>query len=147
MHTIRRVLETKGYTIWSATPDTLVYDALKLMAEKDVGAILVLDKGKLVGIFSERDYARKVILKGKSSKELMLKDIMTYNVTYASLDQSVEQCLAIMNADHIRHLPIFNGDQLVGIVTIGDLVKAIISEQKDLIKHLERHILENTSLT
>ncbi|MCI0519109.1 MAG: CBS domain-containing protein [Chloroflexi bacterium] len=147
MHTIQRVLAAKGRTVWATTPESTVYAAIQMMAEKDIGALLVLSEGQLVGIFSERDYARKVILKGKSSRELKVGDIMTYKVTYATPSQTVEECLAIMNAEHIRHLPVLEDGQLIGIVTIGDLVKAVISEQKDLIHHLEKHILENTGIT
>ena len=147
MRTIRRLLNEKGYQIWSTTPDTLVYDALKLMAEKDVGALLVLQNGKLVGIMSERDYARKVILKGKSSKEIQVKDIMNYHVVCTNPDQTIQTCLELMTNKHIRHLPVIEKDELIGIVTIGDLVKAIIAEQEALIRRLEDYIQEYTSLT
>jgi CBS domain-containing protein len=147
MHTIQRVLAAKGRTVWSTTPESTVFEAIQLMAEKDIGALLVISDGQLVGIFSERDYARKVILKGKSSRVLKVGDIMTYKVTYATPNQTVEECLAIMNSEHIRHLPVLEGEQLIGIVTIGDLVKAVISEQQAVIRRLEMHILENTGLT
>ena len=137
----------KGHDIWSIAPDAPVYDAIKLMANKGVGALLVLEAGKLVGIVSERDYARKVILKGKTSKGTPVKGIMTPHVIYTSPDQTIEKCMALMTAKHIRHLPVLEGDQLVGIVSIGDLVKAIISEQATLIQQLENHILEYASIT
>ena len=147
MKTIGQLLQIKGHDIWSIVPDAPVYDAIKLMANKGVGALLVLEAGKLVGIVSERDYARKVILKGKTSKDTPVKDIMTPHVIYTSPDQTIEKCMALMTAKHIRHLPVLEGDQLVGIVSIGDLVKAIISEQATLIQQLENHILEYTSIT
>jgi CBS domain-containing protein len=147
MKTIGQLLQIKGHDIWSIAPDAPVYDAIKLMANKGVGALLVLEAGKLVGIVSERDYARKVILKGKTSKGTPVKDIMTPHVIYTSPDQTIEKCMALMTAKHIRHLPVLEGDQLVGIVSIGDLVKAIISEQATLIQQLENHILEYTSIT
>jgi CBS domain-containing protein len=147
MRTIKRLLKEKGYHIWSTTPDTLVFDALKLMAEKDIGALLVLDRGKLVGVLSERDYARKVILKGKSSRNIPVRDIMSYNVIYTNPDQTIQACLELVTAKRIRHLPVIENEKLIGIVTIGDLVNAIIAEQKELIQQLESYILQNTSLT
>ena len=147
MRTIRRLLNEKGYQIWSTTPDTLVYNALRLMAEKDVGALLVLQDEELVGILSERDYARKVILKGKSSQNIPVKDIMTYHVICTSPDQTIQACLELMTEKRIRHLPVIENDELIGIVTIGDLVNAIIAEQKALIRRLEGYIQEYTSLT
>jgi CBS domain-containing protein len=147
MKTIGQLLQIKGHDIWSIAPDAPVYDAIKLMANKGVGALLVLEAGKLVGIVSERDYARKVILKGKTSKGTPVKGIMTPHVIYTSPDQTIEKCMALMTAKHIRHLPVLEGDQWVGIVSIGDLVKAIISEQATLIQQLENHILEYTSIT
>jgi CBS domain-containing protein len=147
MKTIGQLLQIKGHDIWSIAPDAPVYDAIKLMANKGVGALLVLEAGKLVGIVSERDYARKVILKGKTSKGTPVKGIMTPHVIYTSPDQTIEKCMALMTAKHIRHLPVLEGDQLVGIVSIGDLVKAIISEQATLIQQLENHILEYASIT
>jgi len=147
MRTIRRLLNEKGYQIWYTTPDTLVYHALRLMSEKDVGALLVLQDGELVGILSERDYARKVILKGKSSQNIPVKDIMTYHVICTSPDQAIQACLELMTDKHIRHLPVIENDQLIGIVTIGDLVNAIIAEQKALIRRLEGYIQEYTSIT
>jgi CBS domain-containing protein len=147
MRTIRSLLNIKGYEIWSTTPDTLVFDALKVMAEKEIGALLVLVEGKLAGIFSERDYARKVILKGKSSKLTPVRDIMNYRVITITPDEPVKTALALMNEKHIRHLPVMEGGRLVGIVSIGDLVNAIIAEQNELIDKLEGYILKNSSLT
>lgn len=140
MVTLSQLLQDKGREIWSVSPDTTVFDALKLMAEKNVGALLVLDGKKLVGIFSERDYARKVILKGKTSKETYVKEIMTEEVLYVRPNQSIEECMALMTNKRIRHLPVMEGDQLVGMISIGDVVKAVISEQEFVIKQLENYI-------
>jgi CBS domain-containing protein len=147
MQTIRKILSEKGSDIWSTLPGATVYEALQLMAEKDVGALPVLDQGKLVGIFSERDYARKVILLGKSSKKTLVREIMTPHVIYATPDMTNEQGLALMSAKRIRHLPVVEGDQMTGMVSIGDLVRSIISEQKEMITQLEQYILHYTSIT
>jgi CBS domain-containing protein len=147
MQTIRKILSEKGNEIWSTSPGATVYEALQIMAEKDVGALPVLDHEKLVGIFSERDYARKVILVGKSSKKTFVKEIMTRHVVYATPDMTSEQGLTLMTAKHIRHLPVVEGDDLTGVVSIGDLVRSIISEQKEMITQLEQYILNNTSIT
>ncbi len=147
MQTIRKILSEKGSEIWSTTPASTVFDALQVMADKDVGALPVLDHGKLVGIFSERDYARKVILLGKSSKKTSVKEIMTPHVIYASPDMTNDQGLAIMSAKRIRHLPVMDGEELVGMISIGDLVRSIMSEQKEMITQLEQYILHYTSIT
>ena len=147
MQTIRKILSEKGNDIWSTTPGATVYEALQLMAEKDVGALPVMDGEKLVGIFSERDYARKVILLGKSSKKTLVKEIMTPHVVYATADMTNEQGLTLMTAKRIRHLPVVEGEQLTGMVSIGDLVRSIISEQKEMISQLEQYILHYTSIT
>jgi CBS domain-containing protein len=147
MLTIKHLLERKGFDVWRVPPEMLVYDALKLMADKDVGALLVMDGEKLVGIFSERNYARKVILKGRSSREIPVKDIMTYNVVCATPEMTIDRGLELMSEARVHHLPVLEGDRLIGVVSIGDLVKAIISEQKRWISRLERYILENTSIT
>lgn len=140
MKTVKQILEAKAGHVLSIQPDALVYDVLKLMAEKNVGALLVLEKGKLVGIISERDYARKVILKGKSSLDTPVRDIMTERVIFVRPEQTVEECMALMTEKHIRHLPVLVGDQVVGIVSIGDLVKASIDEKDFMIKQLENYI-------
>jgi CBS domain-containing protein len=139
MITVHHLLQDKR-DAWSVSPETIVYDALKLMAEKNIGALLVLERDKLVGIFSERDYARKVILKGKSSREIMVKEIMTEEVLYVRPDQTIEECMALMTAKRIRHLPVLEGGKVVGVISIGDVVKAIISEQEFTIKQLENYI-------
>jgi CBS domain-containing protein len=147
MKTIRQILKVKGRKTWKIRPEASVLDALKVMAEKDIGAILVVEGKALVGVFSERDYARKVILHGKSSKDIMVREIMSSPPIFIEPDNSVEESLALMSAKHIRHLPVMEKGRLIGIVTIGDLVRSLIDEQKVVIDHLEKHILANTSIT
>jgi CBS domain-containing protein len=145
MKTVRQLLQAKGYDIWSTTSNTSVYDALTLMADKGVGALLVLEGEKLVGIISERDYARKVILKGKRSINTPVREIMTSKVFYVRPEQTVEDCMALMTEERVRHLPVLADDRLIGIVSIGDVVKTIISEQEFLIEQLERYIVGGRS--
>jgi CBS domain-containing protein len=140
MVTVRQCLQSKGGEIWSVRPDVSVYQALEMMAEKDIGALLVLDGEKLVGIFSERDYARKVILQGKSSRDTWVSEIMTSRVVFVHLEQTIEECMALMTEKHIRHLPVLDGERLVGVISIGDVVKAIITEQQFVIEQLEHYI-------
>ncbi|MCZ6623319.1 MAG: CBS domain-containing protein [Deltaproteobacteria bacterium] len=140
MYFVSELLQAKEHEVWSIPPDTSVYDSLKLMAEKNVGALLVLDADKLVGVFSERDYARKVILEGKSSKELSVKEIMSTEVVSVNPSQSIDECMALMTNKRIRHLPVLEGNRLVGIISIGDVVKATISEREVTITHLENYI-------
>lgn len=140
MKLIKEILEGKGSQVWSVAPDASVLDALKLMAEKELGALLVMEDGKLVGIISERDYARKVILKGRSSTETLVKQIMAKRVIYTQLDQTVDECMAIMTDKRVRHLPVMSDGQVVGIVSVGDLVKSIIAHQQFVIEQLERFI-------
>jgi CBS domain-containing protein len=147
MQTIRKILSEKGSDVWSTSPGATVYEALQLMADKDVGALPVLDHGKLVGIFSERDYARKVILLGKTSRKTFVREIMTPHVVYATPDMTNEQGLTLMTAKHIRHLPVVESEEMTGMVSIGDLVRSIISEQKEMITQLEQYILHYTSIT
>ena len=130
MTTVRQLLQSKGGTIHSISPDASVFEALKLMAEKDVGALLVLENGRLAGIMSERDYARKVILVGKSSHELAVRDIMTDKVVTVQPGDTVDGCMALMTNKRIRHLPVMEGDRLIGLLSIGDLVKEVIAEQE-----------------
>ncbi len=147
MQTIRKILSEKGNEVWNTKPSATVYEALQLMADKDVGALPVVDRDKLVGIFSERDYARKVILLGKTSRKTLVKEIMTPHVIFATPDMTNEQGLAIMSARRIRHLPVMEGETLIGMISIGDLVRSIMSEQKEMITQLEQYILHYTSIT
>jgi len=140
MNNVRQLLQSKGSSIWSTTPGTSVYDALKLMADKNIGALLVLEGERLAGIFSERDYARKVILRGKSSRELSVADVMTMDVVSVRPDQTIVDCMELMTDRRIRHLPVLEAGRVVGIISIGDVVKSVISEQKETINHLEEYI-------
>ncbi len=140
MNNVRQLLQSKGHKVWSATPETSVYDALKLMADKNVGALVVLEGERLAGIFSERDYARKVILKGKNSRELRVSEIMTTDVVSVRPDQTIVDCMELMTDRRIRHLPVLEAGGIVGVISIGDVVKSIISDQKDTINHLEDYI-------
>jgi len=140
MITVGHVLQEKGNRIWSVSSDTTVYDALTLMAEKNLGAVLVMDGARIAGMFSERDYARKVILEGKSSKETPVKEIMTKDVLFVRPGHSIEDCMALMTDKRTRHFPVMEGEQLVGVISIGDVVKAIISEHQFVIKQMENYI-------
>ncbi len=140
MITVSQILKDKGNKVWTVAPEARVFEALKLMAEKSVGALLVVDKEQVVGIISERDYARKVILKGKSSADTPVRDIMTPRIFGVHPDTKAEECLALMTDKHVRHLPVFDKDRLVGVISIGDVVKAVVSQQKVLIAHLENYI-------
>jgi CBS domain-containing protein len=140
MKLVRNILDAKGKEIWSVTPDNSVLEAIKMMAEKGVGALLVMDGESLAGIVSERDYARKVILMGRSSENTPVRDIMTAEVICADPQQSVEECMALMTSNRIRHLPVRRDEKIVGVLSIGDLVKAIIEEQHFTIKQLEMYI-------
>jgi len=140
MTRVKDILEVKGRDIWFIAPDASVYDAMKHMADKGVGALLVMEAGKLVGLISERDYARKIILKGRSSRTTQVREIMTAEVLVAHLEQNIEECMALMTEKRVRHLPVMEQDRLIGVISIGDLVKSIISEQKFMIEQLERYI-------
>ena len=137
---VNNLLQSKKSQIISVKPNTSVYDALVLMAEKNIGAVLVTTNDQLVGILSERDYARKIILKGKTSKETKVEEIMTSQVLFVQPEQSVEDCMAIMSDKHIRHLPVLEKGELIGIISIGDVVNAVISEKEFAIKQLENYI-------
>jgi len=138
--TVKEILSEKGHEIWSISPDTTVFDALRSMSEKGVGALVVLENGKVVGVFSERDYARKVTLAGKSEKTLPVKEIMTKRVVFVKPENTTEECMALMTDKHIRHLPVVVDDELVGIISIGDIVNAIISKQEYVIEQLGNYI-------
>jgi CBS domain-containing protein len=141
MKTVRQLIEAKGRDVWSVSPDQTVFSALELMADKDVGAVIVIESEQIVGIMSERDYARKVVLKGVSSKEAKVAEIMSRKVVFVRPEQSVEECLALMTQKHCRHLPVMSGKDLEGLVSIGDAVKAIIAEKEFMIGQLENYIL------
>jgi len=140
MTTIAQLLNAKGKQIWSVEPKATIFQALEIMSEKGIGALLVMEDGKLKGIFSERDYARKVILKGKSSKETPVGELMTKKVFYIDPQKTINDCMAMMTAKRIRHVPVIEDNQVMGIVTIGDVVNQIISEQEVTINHLENYI-------
>lgn len=141
MKTARQVLESKPtQAIYSISPGSTVYAALQLMAEKGIGALLVIEHGDIVGILSERDYARKVILMQRTSRETFVRDIMTSAVIYVRGDQSTDECMALMTQHRLRHLPVMDEDKLIGMLSIGDLVKDIISEQQFIIQQLEHYI-------
>jgi len=140
MITVQQLLKEKGRDIWSIAPQASVYEALQLMADKNAGALLVLDNGKLVGIFSERDYARKGILKNKSSKDTSVSALMTKKICVIDSQATMETCMHLMTDKHIRHLPVTENNQLVGVISIGDVVKQVISDQKFTIQELEKYI-------
>jgi CBS domain-containing protein len=140
MKTVSDILQIKGREVWTITPETIVFDALKALADRNVGALVVLDGAKVVGILSERDYARKVILHGKSSRELKVREIMSANVYFVRPEQTIEDCMALLTNKRVRHLPVLQHDELLGIISIGDVVKAVIAEQESTIKHLEHYI-------
>lgn len=141
MNTAKRILASKKIaTVFTIGPDATVYDAVKLMAEKGIGGLLVTEGERIAGIVTERDYARKIILMGRASKETRVRDIMTAKVLFVRPDQTSEQCMAIMTESHVRHLPVLDGDKLVGLLSIGDLVKDIISTQRFTIEQLEHYI-------
>jgi len=141
MITVSRLLETKPEAVWTVRQDAMAYEALRVMEDKDIGALLVLSNaGELIGVFSERDYARKVILKGKSSKETPVSELMSEVVYSVSPEHTINDCMAIMTTGRVRHLPVKDNGKLIGVVSIGDVVNAIISDQKTTIKDLEDYI-------
>lgn len=140
MTTINQLLKIKGHDLYSVGPEETVYAAIKLMAEKDVGSLMVMDGEMLVGIFTERDYARDVLLKGRTSLQALVRDIMKIQVTCVEPDETVESCMELMTRERVRHLPVIEGGRVVGIVSIGDLVKSIIDDQRFAIGQLEGYI-------
>jgi CBS domain-containing protein len=140
MKTVREILLNKGKSIHSISPDDTIFNALKLMADNKIGALLVIDKEEIVGIMSERDYARKVVLEGKSSRNSTVKEIMSQKVIYVKVDQLVEECMALMIEKRIRHLPVFENEKLTGLISIGDVVKAVIDEKEFVISQLVQYI-------
>ena len=141
MKFVDQLLEGKGRDVWSVTPGDTVYDALELMAEKGIGALVVLEGNDLAGLFSERDYARKVILEGRSSRDTLVRDIMSARVVCVSPEQTIQDCMGLMSEKRIRHLPVVAGDRIVGLVSIGDVVKAVIADQEEVIEYLEHYIM------
>ena len=140
MATVKQILEGKGYQVWTVTAELSVYEALRLMGEKEVGALAVLEGDELIGLLSERDYARKVVLKGKTSRETLVGAIMTSPVHAVRPDQSVEECMALMTEKRVRHLPVLEHGKLIGMISQGDLVKFIIEDQRFIIGQLESYI-------
>ncbi len=137
---VRNILQSKGSKVYHITPDSTVYEAIKLMSEKKIGALLVMEEDELCGIISERDYRDKVILKGRTSKTTAVKEIMTSNVYWVSPDESIKKCMALMTEKKIRHLPVLEHEEVIGVISIGDIIKQIISEQKVEIDHLKNYI-------
>ena len=140
MKLVSDILKSKGHEIWSVKPSDTVFESLQLMADKEIGSLLVMDGNKLVGIVTERDYARKVILEGKSSKSSFVKEVMTKSVLCVTPERTIEECMALMTDKRARHLPVVDHKQVVGVVSIGDLVKAMLSEQQVLIDQLQHYI-------
>lgn len=140
MKTIKQLIDEKGNNIYSISPEAFVYEALELMAQKDIGALVVTESNKLVGIFSERDYARKIVLKGKTSKDSKVGELMVKGIYYIHPNKTVQDCMVLMTEKKIRHVPVIENDSLIGIVSIGDVVKAIIKQQRATIKDLENYI-------
>ena len=140
MRTVRDILQFKDETVWSVGPDDTVLHALGVMAEHEIGAVLVLEGDAVLGILTERDYARKVVLAGRSSKESAIREVMTHDVICVEPERTIDECLAIMTEDRVRHLPVLDGKHLTGLVSIGDLVRATISEQEQVIEHLQTYI-------
>ncbi|WP_428610240.1 CBS domain-containing protein [Sedimenticola sp.] len=137
---VENLLAEKDGQIWSITPDATVYEALVLMDQKNIGALLVMQGDRLIGVLSERDYARKIIIRGKSSKETLVKEVMTTEVCYVDKKKRMDECLAIMSDKRIRHLPVIENNRLIGLISIGDVVKSIISEQEIVIDDLYNYI-------
>jgi CBS domain-containing protein len=141
MKTVHDLIKAKGHTVFFISPDVSIYTALTEMAEKNVGALVVMEEDRVAGIISERDYARKVILKGKSSRDTTVREIMTDRVFYVTPNRNMEECMALMIDKHVRHLPVMEEDRLVGIISIGDVVKAVIEDKKMIIQELEDYII------
>ncbi|RME83135.1 MAG: CBS domain-containing protein [Caldilineae bacterium] len=139
--TVRQLLASKGHRVWSVPPNATVYEALSLMAEKNIGAVLVMDEEGICGIFSERDFARRVGLAGKQPTQTPVKEVMTRRILVVHPEQTIHQCMALMTEKRLRHLPVVEGEDLVGLVSIGDVVKAVISDQEFMLGQLETYIM------
>ncbi len=144
METVRTVLKNKSNEVHFVTRSTSVFDALKLMADKSIGAVLVVESGALLGIFSERDYARKIVLCGKSSKDCVVGDVMTENVITVGSTAHIEECMELMNSRKVRHLPVVDNGTLVGVISIGDVLKAILTHKEFVINQLQDYIKGNS---
>ena len=140
MGKVRNILQSKNEVIFTVPPDITVYRAIELMCQKNISAILVADDGRLSGIFTEKDYARKVVLKGKSSKETLIRELMTLDPTTVNSDTTIEECMALMTERHIRHLPVVDFQECIGIVSVGDIIRFMLDEQRTIIEHLESYI-------
>jgi signal-transduction protein with cAMP-binding, CBS, and nucleotidyltransferase domain len=140
MFTVREILQSKDSRLWTIGTTASVFEALELMAEKNIGSLLVMENKKMQGIFSERDYARGIVLKGKSSKQTKVGELMTKDVIYVAPDDRLKECMALMTSKRVRHLPVYQDGELIGILSIGDLVKQIISDQEFTIRELEKYI-------
>jgi CBS domain-containing protein len=140
MHTVGELLREKGGQVWTIGPQATVYEALELMAGKNIGSVVVIDHGDVAGIFTERDYARKVVLEGRSSKTTAVGELMTTDVLYVNPDDTIDNCMALMTGKRLRHLPVMENGKLVGVVSIGDIVKVVISDREFTIRELERYI-------
>jgi CBS domain-containing protein len=138
--TISEILNHKGGQVWSVSPEEMVFDAIQLMADKNIGALLVIESGRLVGILTERDYTRKVALKGKSSKQTAVKEILSGHIIHVTPDHTIEDCMRLMTEHRVRHLPVLDGDRIMGVVSIGDLVNWIITAQSSTIQQLQTYI-------
>ena len=140
MHTVKELLRQKGSQVWTIAPKATVYEALELMAAKNIGSLVVIEQERVAGVFTERDYARKVVLEGRSSKSTTVGELMTTDVLYVSPDDTIESCMALMTDKHLRHLPVMESGKLAGVVSIGDIVKVVISEREFTIRELEHYI-------
>ena len=140
MRSVKDILEEKGTQVYAVSPNATVYEALQIMADKNVGALMVIEGDTVAGLISERDYARKIILKGKFSKDVPVREIMTADIIRIGPDNDVEYCMELMTDKRIRHLPVFENDRLIGIISIGDIVKAIIEHKEEIIEQLENYI-------
>lgn len=141
MGNVRNILQTKGSAVYTVSPESSVYEALEELENNNLGSLVVVENGKLIGIFTERDYARKIILKGRSSRDTHVKDIMTERPLFVSPDTSIDACMQLMSSKFIRHLPVLDNDQLIGVISIGDVVKYIINEKDFIIENLEHYIV------
>ena len=140
MKMVRDLLKKKGHQVWSVHPDATVYEAIELMSLKEVGALMVMEGPHVVGVVSERDYARNVILKGRLSKDTLVREIMSTNIVHVRLENTVQECMELMTEERVRHLPVMEESHLLGVISIGDLVKSIMAEQQFMIRQLEQYI-------